>query len=409
MEASDVFWKAGTKPHARLQGEIECLDQHEVLTPEDTARMARELMDDHQWDLFQDFPERDIGLTVGDICRLRINIYRERGNIGLVMRIISLDIITLEELEMPDVLSQVAMSPQGLVLVTGPTGCGKSTTLAAMINHINQERRCNIVTIEDPIEYVHPDKKSIVNQRAVGEDTMSFTDALKYIVRQNPDVILIGEMRDVETMQVAMQAAETGHLVFSTVHTTSASETLERIINMFPPHEKPQICLRMAKTLRAILSQTLVPRIDTKGRTAAVEIMVVTPTVGKMIEEGKPSDTYSAIQDGGYWGMQTMNQALLQLYTSGKISPGQCLFNSGNYTEMRQMLRRIDSVAADEAVKELPGLGAARGDVPDAVKEAAAASGRASQLVEPKKPTKEQQGTRRTTRRAARPARRSEE
>jgi len=411
-KASDVFWKPGNHPHTRVKGEVERWEHYPVLTAEDTERMAMELMDEHQWELFQDFPERDIGLTLGDICRLRINVYRERGNIGLVMRIIDLDVMTLEELDMPPILSDVAMSPQGLVLVTGPTGCGKSTTLAAMMNHINVERKCNIVTIEDPIEYVHRDKNSIVNQREVGVDTMSFTDALKYVVRQNPDVILIGEMRDVETMQVAMQAAETGHLVFSTVHTTSAAETLERIINMFPPHEKAQICLRMSKTLKAIVSQALVPRADTPGRTAAMEIMVVTPTVGKMIEEGKPGDTYSAIQEGGYWGMQTANQALLQLYKEGKISPGSCLFYSGNFTEMRQMLRRLSPEAAEQAIEEMPGLGAARGDVPEAVKQAAEASGRAGQVVEkqaePKK-TRKEGGTGRPARRAARPARRSTE
>ncbi len=411
-KASDVFWKPGNSPHVRVKGEVEKCADRPVVTPEDTEQMAEELMDEHQWELFQDFPERDIGLTVGDICRLRINIYRERGNIGLVMRIIALDVMTLDELEMPSILKDVAMNPQGLVLVTGPTGCGKSTTLAAMMNHINMERSCNIITIEDPIEYVHRDKNSIVSQREVGVDTMSFTDALKYVVRQNPDVILIGEMRDVETMQVAMQAAETGHLVFSTVHTTSAAETLERIINMFPPHEKAQICLRMAKTLKSIVSQALVPRVDTPDRTAAMEIMVVTPTVGKMIEDGKPGDTYAAIQEGGYWGMQTVNQALLQLFQEEKISAGSCLFYAGNYTEMRQMLRRVSPEAADQADEEMPGLGAVRGDVPDAVKQAAAASGRAGQVIEkheaPKKASKDSD-KRRPARRAARPARRSPE
>ena len=407
-----MFWKPGNSPHVRVKGEVEKCADRPVVTPEDTEQMAEELMDEHQWELFQDFPERDIGLTVGDICRLRINIYRERGNIGLVMRIIALDVMTLDELEMPSILKDVAMNPQGLVLVTGPTGCGKSTTLAAMMNHINMERSCNIITIEDPIEYVHRDKNSIVSQREVGVDTMSFTDALKYVVRQNPDVILIGEMRDVETMQVAMQAAETGHLVFSTVHTTSAAETLERIINMFPPHEKAQICLRMAKTLKSIVSQALVPRVDTPDRTAAMEIMVVTPTVGKMIEDGKPGDTYAAIQEGGYWGMQTVNQALLQLFQEEKISAGSCLFYAGNYPEMRQMLRRVSPEAADQADEEMPGLGAVRGDVPDAVKQAAAASGRAGQVIEkheaPKKASKDSD-KRRPARRAARPARRSPE
>lgn len=382
LKASDVFWKAGAHPHVRLQGDVERWEQYPVLTPEDTQRIAFELMTDHQRELFRDYPERDVGVTLGDICRLRINIYRERGNIALVMRIIPLEIMTIEQLELPPVLTDIAMSPHGLVLVTGPTGCGKSTTLAAMIDVINQRRKCHIVTIEDPIEYVHRDKSSVVSQREVGIDTMSFTDALKYVVRENPDVILIGEMRDVETMHVAMQAAETGHLVFSTVHTTSAAETLERIINMFPPHEKPQICLRMSKSLRAILSQSLIPRIDQPGRTAALEVMVVTPTIAKLIEEGKPSETYPAIQEGGYWGMQTQNQALLKLFQDGKISAASCLFYAGNYTEMRQMLRRVDPEAAERAVREQPGLGAARGEVPEAVRQAAAASSRAGQLVE---------------------------
>jgi len=366
LKASDVFWKAGAPPHVRLQGKIQRWDHLPIVPAEMTEAMARELMTERQWDMFQEFPERDVGLTIGETCRLRINIFRQQNTIGLVMRIIPLQILTIDELELPPVLKDIAMSPQGVCLVTGPTGCGKSTTLAAMINHINENRAANIVTIEDPIEYVHQDKKSIINQREVGIDTMSFSDAMKYVVRQSPDVILIGEMRDVETMQVAMQAAETGHLVFSTVHTASAAETMERIINMFPPHEKAQICLRMAKSLRAILSQSLVPRVGTEGRVAAVEVLVVNPTVAKLIEEGRPSDAYAVMQDGGYWGMQTRNQALLKLYIEGKISARDALFYAGNYTEMRQMLRRVDPAEAEQAVRDQPGIGGARGDVPEA-------------------------------------------
>lgn len=368
IKASDVFWKAGAHPHVRVQGKIQRWDQYPVVTAEMTAAMARELMTERQWELFEEVPERDVGLTVGDRCRLRVNIFKQQNTIGLVMRIIPLDILTVEELELPPVLLDIAMSPQGVVLVTGPTGCGKSTTLAAMIHHINLNRQANIVTIEDPIEYVHQDHKSIVNQREVGIDTMSFRDAMKYVVRQSPDVILIGEMRDVETMQVAMQAAETGHLVFSTVHTASAAETMERIINMFPPHEKMQICMRMSKSLRAILSQTLVPRAGTEGRVAAVEVLVVNPTVAKLIEEGKTGDIYPVMQDGGYWGMQTRNQALLALYMEGKITARDALFYSGNYTEMRQMLRRVNPADAEKAAREQPGLGGARGEVPEAAR-----------------------------------------
>jgi len=377
INASDVFWKAGTHPHIRAQGKVRRWDQYPVVSVEMTEAMAEELMTERQWGLFEEVPERDVGLTLGETCRLRINIFRQQNTIGLAMRIIPLEIMTIEELELPPVLKDIAMSPQGVCLVTGPTGCGKSTSLAAMINHINENRQANIITIEDPIEYVHRDKQSIVNQREVGIDTMSFRDAMKYVVRQSPDIILIGEMRDVETMEVAMQAAETGHLVFSTVHTASASETMERIINMFPPHEKAQICLRMSKSLRAVLSQSLVPRAGTDGRVAAVEVMVVNPTIAKLIEEGKPSDAYPVMQDGGYWGMQTRNQALLTLYTEGKISARDALFYAGNYTEMRQMLRRVDPAEAEQAAREQPGIGGARGDVPEAqrVAQEAARSG----------------------------------
>lgn len=370
-KASDVFWKADAHPHVRVQGKIQRWEQYPVVGPEMTVAMAQELMTERQWELFEEFPERDLGLTIGESCRLRINVFKQQNTVGLVMRIIPLDILTVEQLELPSVLLDIAMSPQGVVLVTGPTGCGKSTSLAAMIHHINLNRQANIVTIEDPIEYVHPDHKSIVNQREVGIDTMSFQDAMKYVVRQSPDVILIGEMRDVETMQVAMQAAETGHLVFSTVHTASAAETMERIINMFPPHEKLQICLRMSKSLRAILSQALVPRAGTEGRVAAVEVLTVNPTVAKLIEEGKSGDLYPAMQEGSYWGMQTRNQALLALYMEGKITARDALFYSGNYTEMRQMLRRVNPADAEQAAREQPGLGGARGDVPEAQRLAA--------------------------------------
>jgi len=289
---------------------------------------------------------------VEGVCRLRINIYRERDNIAIVMRIIPIVVETIEELHLPPVLADIAMYPQGLVLVTGPTGCGKSTTLAAMIDRINKNRRVHIVTVEDPVEYVHRDMKAIVSQRAVGIDTVSFRDALKYSMRQSPDVILIGEMRDVETMAVAMQAAETGHLVFSTVHTTSAYDTMERIINMFPPHEKPQICLRLSQSLRSVLSQSLVPRGDAVGRVAAMEIMVVTPTIQKLIEEGKTSDMYDVIAEGQHWGMQTKNQALFLLYTDGMITEETAMFYAGNRTEMRQMIRRFEMEKSDEDRKQ---------------------------------------------------------
>ena len=399
--ASDVFWKANAHPHVRVQGEIARWEHHPVLTVEDTQAIADELMTERQQELFDEVPERDVGLTVGDTCRLRVNIFRQQNTTGLVMRIIPLEISTVDELELPQVLKDIAMSPQGVVLVTGPTGCGKSTSLAAMIDHINDNRRGNIVTIEDPIEYVHPDKQCIVSQREVGIDTLSFSDAMKYVVRQSPDVILIGEMRDVETMNVAMQAAETGHLVFSTVHTSSAPETMERIINMFPPHQRDMICLRMSKSLRAILSQALIPRVGTDGRVAAVEVLVANPTVAKLIEEGKPGDTYQVMQEGGYWGMQTRNQALLHLYREGKISARDALFFAGNYTEMRQMLRRVDPAKADEAARQQPGIGGARGDIPEAQKAASETTGRGGKVSE-KELQEKARRARRTSRRSDR-------
>jgi twitching motility protein PilT len=237
-------------------------------------------------------------------------------------------------------LGELVKYRQGLILVTGPTGSGKSTTLAAMVDRINSERAANIITIEDPIEFVHPDKESIVSQRELGIDTDSFTDALKYIVRQNPDVILVGEMRDIETMNVALQASETGHLVFSTVHTSSASDTLDRIINLFPLHERNTLCLRMSNSLRGVISQKLLARQDTEGRIAALEIMIATPTVAKLIEEGKAGNIYTAIQEGNFWGMQTMNQCLVNYFRAGIISEEDALSAAGNATELRQMMRR---------------------------------------------------------------------
>jgi len=349
LNASDVFWKPHSKPAIRLKGTIQICEDWPVLKPEEVAEIARSLMTDREWERFEEYHEKDIGLSIEGVCRLRINVYQERNNIAIVMRIIPLIVKSIDELELPEILKTIAMYPQGLVLVTGPTGCGKSTTLAAMLDHINKNRRAHIVTIEDPIEYVHQDIKSIVSQRAIGIDTDNFLDALKFALRQSPDVILIGEMRDVETMNAAMQAAETGHLVFSTVHTTSAYETMERIINMFPPHERHQILVRLSVSLRAVISQSLVPRAEGTGRVAALEIMIVTPTIEKLIEDGKTSDMYDVIAEGAHWGMQTKNQALFKLYTAGIITEEAAMFYAGNRTEMRQMLKRWQAEQADEA------------------------------------------------------------
>jgi len=339
--SSDIFWKAGSPPCFRLAGKVVQLDM-EPLTGEQIEEIFfYGMMTERQRERFRDRPELDTAFEIPDTIRFRVNIYKQRGAMAAVMRLIPLDIFTLEELTLPKVLATLVTHKQGMVLVTGPTGCGKSTTLAALLDLINMNRRVNIISIEDPIEYVHRDKLSIMSQREIGVDTNNFGDPLRAVVREAPDVIFIGEMRDVETMTVAMTAAETGHLVFSTVHTNSASETIERIVNMFPPHEKPQICLRLSMTLLGIVSQKLVPTVDGKSRVPAVEVMINTPTVAKLVEEGRAGQVPAAITEGGYWGMQTMNQSLLNHFKEGAISEEMAVAYAGNPTEMRQMIRRL--------------------------------------------------------------------
>jgi len=338
-QASDLFIKAETPPALRVHGRIVPTDLPK-LSEEDTKQLAESVMSEEQKGSFEEYHELDLAFTLGDVARFRCNVYIQRGSYAMVLRIVPLEIRSLEELGLPKSIEELSKPKQGLVLVTGPTGCGKSTTLAAMIDMTNRVRHCNIVTIEDPIEFVHEDKLAIVSQREVGIDTESFYDAMKFVVRESPDVILIGEMRDAETMRVALSASETGHLVFSTVHTTSASDTIERIVSIFPPHEKSQICLRLSTSLLGVVSQKLVPRADGTGRVPAVEVMINTPTVAKLIEEGRASQIYSAMNEGGYWGMQTMNQSLVKYWRAGVISEEDALTYAGNLTELKQMLRR---------------------------------------------------------------------
>jgi len=338
-QASDLFIKAETPPALRVHGRVVPTDLP-ALSPDDTKHLAHSVMSEQQIGAFEDYHELDLAFTLGDVARFRCNVYVQRGTYAMVLRIVPLEIRSIEELGLPKSLDDLCKPKQGLVLVTGPTGCGKSTTLAAMLDLINQTRHCNIVTIEDPIEFVHEDGLAIVNQREVGIDTESFYDAMKFVVRESPDVILIGEMRDAETMRVALSASETGHLVFSTVHTTSAADTIERIVSIFPPHEKSQICLRLSTSLLGVVSQKLVPRADGTGRVPAVEVMINTPTVAKLIEEGRSSQIYSAMNEGGYWGMQTMNQSLVKYWRAGVISEDDALTYAGNLTELKQMLRR---------------------------------------------------------------------
>lgn len=340
-KASDIFVKADSVPVMR---------QHSVMTPvpgefpvidaANAKRMIGAMMSERQARIFEETMEMDLAFAVGTKCRVRANIHMQRGHFAIVCRIIPLTILSIEELGLPPVLKEVCKQRLGLVLITGPTGCGKTTTLAALLDLINQTRSCHIVTIEDPLEFVHSDKRGYVTQREVGIDTLDFQPALRAVLREAPDVILIGEMRDAETMGVAMQAGETGHLVFSTVHTPSAYETMDRIVNMFPPHEKNHLCSRMATSLRAIVSQKLVPRADGQGRVAALEILICTPTVSKAIEDGHFSDLYHIMNEGEFWGMQTMNQSLLRYVKAGVITEETAMHHAGIASELKQMLRR---------------------------------------------------------------------
>jgi len=339
--ASDLMVKAHQVPMVKRYDEVSPLNPElPVLDDRTVKRMLGDMMNDRQKRIFDETMEMDVGFTVEGLCRVRCNIYMQKGTWASVSRVVPLKIKSIQELGLPAVLSELTNHKNGLILVTGPTGSGKTTTLAAMLDLINQQRSCNMVTIEDPLEFVHVDKKAYVIQREVGIDTMEFQPAMRAALRQAPDVILIGEMRDITTMGIALQAGETGHLVYSTVHTSSAYETMDRIINMFPPHEKPYMCQRMGGSLRAIIAQKLIPRADGEGRVAANEILICTPTVTKKIEDGHFSDLYSLMNEGEFWGMQTMNQSLVRYVKAGIISEETAIRNAGVVSELKQMLRR---------------------------------------------------------------------
>jgi twitching motility protein PilT len=324
-EGSDLHLKVPAPPIARLHGELRPLDGSEPLTPKDTEAALEHLLRDTSDERSREFAEDgevDFAYSIADVSRFRVNAFRQRGSVSIVCRAIPYQVRTIDDLGLPAVIRKVAEESRGIILLTGTTGSGKSTTLAAMIDHINSTRSRHIVTLEDPIEYLHRDKLSIVNQREVGADTASFAKAMRRVLRQDPDVILIGEMRDEETVRTALSAAETGHLVLSTLHTLDATETINRIIDFFPPHLQQQARVMLASTLRAAISQRLVPRFDIPGRVAVAEIMITTGRVQDLIlnpqETGKITDV---IAEGGYYGMQTFDQALLNAVEDGLVSP----------------------------------------------------------------------------------------
>jgi twitching motility protein PilT len=320
--ASDIHLKAGLPPMFRVDGSLVPLKDGRRLPPEEVARMAFGIMNEFQKEKFKSTNEVDLAYGVPGLGRFRVNVFQQRGTIGAVLRVIPFKILSVKDLLLPPVLEKISLEERGLILVTGTTGSGKSTTLAAMIDHINATETNHIMTVEDPIEFLIRDKRSIVNQREVGVDTVSFSQALKSALRQDPDVILVGEMRDLETIETALTAAETGHLVLSTLHTLDATETINRIISVFPPYQQKQVRLQLASVLKAVISQRLVPRADGKGRVAAVEILKATARVRELIEDkDRTKEIHDAINQGHQtYGMQSFDQSLMGLVKAGIIT-----------------------------------------------------------------------------------------
>ena len=318
-DASDLHLQSGLPPMLRVDGSLQAIADAPVLSPDDMEKLIFSILDDEQKEILLKDKEVDLSFAFGDYGRFRVNAFHERGNLAAAMRLIPMKVRTLEELGMPKVLNDFTKFPRGLVLVTGPTGSGKSTTLAAMLDRINTDRACHILTIEDPIEYAHHSKKSIVQQREIHYDTYSFGAALRSSLRQDPDVVLIGEMRDLETIAAAVTIAETGHLVLATLHTNSASQSIDRMIDVFPPHQQQQIRTQIAGILQGICAQRLVPQIG-GGRIVAAEILVVNGAVRNIIREGKTHQLDAVIQTSADSGMQSMDRTLVQLIQQGKIT-----------------------------------------------------------------------------------------
>lgn len=343
-KASDLHVSVGLPPVIRIDGRLVRVD-HPPLTKDDVEKIVFSMLSNEQRRMLEQNWELDCSYGVEGIGRFRINVYRERGHYAAALRTISTDIPSFEQLGLPDIVRELAEKPRGLILVTGPTGSGKSTTLAAMIDYINTNRVEHILTIEDPIEFLHYSKRSIIHQRELGHDTRSFSNALRAALREDPDIILVGEMRDLETISLALTAAETGHLVFGTLHTSSASQTIDRIVDVFPAEQQQQIRIQLSNSLVGVFSQTLLPKItqdgSKKGRALAQEIMVVTPAISNLIREGKAVQIYSSIQTGGAYKMQTLEASLKDLYAKGFITYDDAISKSSRPEDLKRM---IDSV-----------------------------------------------------------------
>ena len=337
-DASDLHLTAGERPMLRIDGKLTNGSVDRKLTPRETESLAYSILTEEQKTRFEKQDELDFSFGVENLSRFRGNVFRQRGSVALALRQIPHEIHGFEELGLPNTVSKLAEKPRGMVLVTGPTGSGKSTTLAAMVDKVNRERQGHIVTIEDPIEFVHEHKNCIVNQRQVGEDTQGFATALKYVLRQDPDVILVGEMRDLETIQAALTIAETGHLCFATLHTNSCAETINRIIDVFPSHQQQQVRAQLAFVLEGVVTQTLIPRASGSGRVVACEIMVATPAIRALVRDDKVHQIYSALQSGKKHGMQTLNDSLYQLYMQREIDLEDALRVSADPSELQRMM-----------------------------------------------------------------------
>ncbi len=356
--ASDLHLTAGERPRLRVDGDIVPGSVEQVLTPKDTLGLAYSVLTENQKKRFEIDSELDFSFGIQNLARFRGNVFKQRGCVAMVLRMVPFNILTFEDLGLPPVIAQLAERPRGLILVTGPTGSGKSTTLSAIIDKINKERKGHIITVEDPIEFIHNHQNCIVNQREVGTDTQSFSSALKYALREDPDVILVGEMRDLDTVASALTIAETGHLVLATLHTNSAAESINRIIDVFPSNQQSQVRAQLSFVLEGVITQTLLPKATGRGRVMAAEIMVATPAIRALIRDDKVHQIYSALQAGKKYGMQTLNDALYQLYVQRLVAKEECLRVSADRNEF---LRMIGEKPMDEqAIETMNSAPAAR-------------------------------------------------
>src|SRR6476660_75885 len=339
-DASDLHITAGERAKLRVDGEISNSNIDFTMSPKDTLQLAYSVLTENQKKRFEMEDELDFSFGIQNLARFRGNCFKQRGCVSMVIRQITFNIRSFTDLGLPAVIAKMAEKPRGLVLVTGPTGSGKSTTLAAMLDKINRERKGHIITVEDPIEFIHRHQGCIVNQREVGTDTKSFASALKYALREDPDTILIGEMRDLETIQAALTIAETGHLAFATLHTNSAAEAINRMIDVFPPHQQSQVRAQLAFVLEGIVTQTLLQKATGRGRAMAAEILVITPAIRSLIRDDKVHQIYSSMQSGKKFGMQTLNDALYALYMSREVTADECLRVTSMPDEFLRMIGR---------------------------------------------------------------------